>query len=60
MVYAIENEVEQRCNGDLALHVLDIIECAMIASENKTEVNMRSTCVKPIPFKDEEINKLLK
>ena len=60
MVYAIENEVEQRCNGDLALHVLDIIECAMIASENKTEVNMRSTCVKPTPFKDEEINKLLK
>ena len=60
MVNAIENNIEQRCNGELALHVLDIIESAMIAAENSTEVNMRSTCKKPAPFKDEEIQKLLK
>ena len=60
MVNAIENNIEQRCNGELALHVLDIIECAMIAAENSTEVNMRSICKKPAPFKDEEIQKLLK
>tara|TARA_A100001011_G_scaffold113590_1_gene120244 strand:+ start:1668 stop:2813 length:1146 start_codon:yes stop_codon:yes gene_type:complete len=60
MVYAIENKLEQRCNGELALHVLDIIECAMIAAENSTEIKMRSTCNKPMPLKDDEIQRLLK
>jgi len=60
MVYAIENKLEQRCNGELALHVLDIIECAMIAAENSTEIKMRSTCNKPMPLKDDEIQILLK
>ena len=30
MIDAIENNRKHRCNGELALHVLDIIECAMI------------------------------
>ena len=60
MVYAIENNTKQRCNGELALHVLDIIESTMISAENKTEVNMRSTCFQPKPLNDEEIKKLLK
>ena len=60
MVDAIENKREQRCNGELALHVLDIIESTMIAAKNKTEVNMRSSCNKPSPLKDGEIQKLLK
>ena len=60
MVFAIENNIEQRCNGELALHVLDIIESAMISAEKSTEVKMLSTCNKPKPLKDEEIKKLLK
>ena len=60
MVYAIENKTKQRCNGELALHVLDIIESTMISAENKIEVNMRSTCSKPNPLNDDEIKKLLK
>ena len=60
MVYAIENNTKQRCNGELALHVLDIIESTMISAENKTEVNMKSTCSQPKPLNDEEIKKLLK
>ncbi len=60
MVDAIENKRVQRCNGELAVHVLDIIECAMIAADTKTEVELRSTCNKPIPFSDNEIKNLLK
>ena len=60
MVDAIENKREQGCNGELALHVLDIIESTMIAAKNKTEVNMRSSCHKPSPLKDGEIQILLK
>ena len=45
--------------AELALHVLDIIECSMIAS-NSTEVNIRSTCERPKPFLDDEIKRLLK
>ena len=60
MVYSIENNVEQRCNGELALHVLDIIESAMIAAESKEEVSLRSTCKRPNSFEDKEIKKLLK
>ena len=55
---AIENNRKHRCNGDLALHVLDIIECAMISSIYKVEVDLRSTCERPIPFNDDEIQKL--
>ena len=60
MIYSIENKKYHRCNGNLALHVLDIIESTIIASETKTEINLRSTCNQPIPLTDEEIKLLLK
>ena len=60
MIHSIENKREHRCNGELALHVLDIIESAMISSETKQEVNLRSTCKRPNSFDDQEIRKLLK
>jgi len=60
MIDSIENNRKHRCNGNLALHVLDIIECAMISSIYKVEVDLRSTCERPIPFNDDEIQKLLK
>ena len=33
MIYAIENEIEHRCNGNLALHVLEIIEATIKSAE---------------------------
>ena len=60
MIDAIENKREHRCNGELALHVLDIIECAMISSIYKVEVDLRTNCKKPMPFDDTEISKLLR
>ena len=60
MVDSIENKRNHRCNGELALHVLDIIECSMISSIYKVEVDLRSTCERPKPFQDDEIKNLLK
>ena len=60
MIYSIENNQYHRCNGEIALHVLDIIESIIIASETKTEVNLRSTCEQPRPLMEDEIKLLLK
>ena len=60
MIYSIENKKHHRCNGNLALHVLDIIESTILASETKKEVNLRSTCNQPIPLTEEEVKLLLK
>ena len=49
-----------RCSGELALHVIDIIESTMIAALNKKELKMRTICTKPEPFFDPEIKKILK
>ena len=60
MIYSIENNIQHRCNGDLALHVLDIIESTIIASETKKEVSLRSTCEQPKPLLEEQIKLLIK
>ena len=60
MLDSIENKRKHRCNGALALHVLDIIESTIIASETKKEVVLRSTCDQPAPFLEEEVKKLFK
>ena len=60
MIYSIENNIQHRCNGDLALHVLDIIESTIIASETKKEVRLRSTCEQPKPLLEEQIKLLIK
>ena len=60
MINSMENNCNHRCNGKLALHVLDIIESIIIAVELKQEVQLRSTCDQPKPFLEEEIQLLLK
>lgn len=60
MIYSLENKKKHRCNGELALHVLDIIESTIIASETKKEISLRSTCSQPTPFVDDEIKLLIK
>ena len=60
MIDAIENNRKHRCNGDLALHVLDIIECAMISSIYKVEVALRTSCQKPEPMHDDFVKYILK
>ena len=60
MIYSIENNRKHRCNDQLALHVLDIIESTIIAAESKKEIKLRSSCEQPKPFTEEEIKILLK
>ena len=39
MAYAIENKIEHMCNGELSLHVLDIIQSIMRSAKlKKTEI----------------------
>ena len=59
MAYAIENNLEHRCNGELSLHVLDIIDSIMKASQSGTPQTMRTTCKQPKAFSLEEIKKIM-
>ena len=60
MIYSIENNLEHRCNGELALHVLDLIESTIKSAEKNIQVELKTTCNKPEPFTDKQVNKLLK
>ena len=60
MAYCIENKKTHRCNGELALHVLDIIQSTMKASVIEKKQKIRTTCKKPRHFSLKEIKKILK
>ena len=60
MIYSIENKKQHRCNGSLALHVLDIIESILIAAETKKEIPLRSTCDQPLSFSEDQVRLLIK
>ena len=55
MIYAIENNLEHRCNGELALHVLDIIESTIKSANTGIEVELQTTCKKPLSFSEDQI-----
>ena len=60
MIDCIEKNKKHRCNGDLALHILDTIESTMLAANSGEKQNLRTTCEKPIYFKESEISQLMK
>ena len=60
MIYAIENNKPHRCSGELAFHVLDIIDTVIHATKKNQEVEIKSTCKKPEPMSEKEIEYLLK
>ena len=60
MIYSIENNLEHRCNGELALHVLDLIESTIKSAEKGIEVDLQTTCKRPTPFTEDEIKTLIK
>ena len=60
MIYAIENNKPHRCSGELAFHVLDIINSTIDAAENNKEIEIQSTCRKPDVFLEKEISLLMK
>ncbi len=59
MAFSIENNLTNRCNGELALHVLDIIDSTMRASQTGIPQEIKTSCNRPKPFNLEEIKKIL-
>ena len=60
MIYAIENKKNHRCNGQIALHVLDLIESTMISAEKNIRIPLQSTCDRPAAFTEQDILKIIK
>ena len=60
IAYCIQNNKKHRCNGELSLHVLDIIQSIMIAAKKRKRINIKSTCNTPNKFTSKEIRKILK
>jgi hypothetical protein len=59
MAYSIEQNLEHRCSGELALHVLDMIVSTMKACTTISPQEIKTTCKKPIFFSEDEVKKLL-
>ena len=60
MIYAIENQKKHRCSGQLALHVLDLIESTIMSAHQRNRITLRSSCNKPSAFSEEDISKIIK
>ena len=60
MAYSIENKRKHLCNGEISLHVLEIITSIMKAAKSGTSVSINSNCVKPKKFLEIDVKKLLK
>ena len=57
---AIENKTEHMCNGELSLHVLDIIQSIMKSADTKKEFLLSTECGIPKAFTQDKIKKILK
>ena len=60
MIHSIEKKEKHRCNGELALHVLDLIESTIQAAETGHEITLQTTCSKPMPFNEDQIKIIMK
>ncbi len=58
MIDSIKHKRSARCNIDLPLHVLEIMEGILLASETKKNYTLQSTCEKPKLLTEIEISKL--
>jgi predicted dehydrogenase len=46
--YALREGVAHRMNGDLGLHILEVMETFLVAAESHREITLKSTCAQPI------------
>lgn len=60
MAQAILEERPHRCNGDLALHVIEVMTSILKAGETGQAVNMRTSCDRPDALSGEKARALLK
>ena len=59
MIESINKNILNRCNGELALHVLDMIDSTISAALTCEEKLLRTTCSKPEIFCEKEIENLM-
>jgi len=60
MIESINNNRFSRCNLDLSLHVLEVMEGILIAAETQKIYLTQSNCNQPKVLSDEDISKLMK
>ena len=60
MAYSIEYGKKNRCNGELSLHVLDIIQTTMSAANQGKTLEINTSCEVPSFFNIEDISAILK
>ncbi|QBD82702.1 Gfo/Idh/MocA family oxidoreductase [Ktedonosporobacter rubrisoli] len=54
MAYALRSGRTHRANGEMAYHVLDIMQALYAAAEAGTRVELESTCEQPAPLQADE------
>ena len=60
MVYSIQNKKKHRCNENLSLHVLNIIDAIHKSAKNGKRFNIKTSCEKPRFLTNKEINAIIK
>ena len=60
MAYCIEQKKQHRCSGELAVHVLDLIQSIMQSAKKNKPKKLTTTCKLPKLFSLKEIKKILK
>ncbi len=60
MIYSIQNKKKHRCNGNLSLHVLNIIEGIHKSARTRKKFHFKTKCEKPKFFTNKEINSIIK
>ena len=60
MAYCIEHKKLHRCNGEVSVHVLDLIQSTMISAKTNKPIKMSTTCKTPKFFSQKDIKNILK
>jgi len=60
MIKAIQNKKTHKCNGDLSLHVLNIIDAIHKSAKKKKKQKINYLCKRPSIFTKQEIKSIIK
>ncbi len=60
MAYCIDKKKIHRCNGEVSLHVLDLIQSTMNSAKTNKAVKLTTTCKIPKLFTYKEIQTIMR
>ena len=60
MAYCIQHKKKHRCNGEVSVHVLDLIQSTMYSAKTNKPKKITTTCKIPKLFTAKEINNILR